>query len=93
MYSYWLKSEKTKTSVECWQGVPGILFDRAGGGGGRTGMKFACCQVRWLDVASSWGRLGKCRLGKCVSALSVMMHCILVSCLPIGSSLTRLRQV
>ena len=33
MYSYWLKSEKTKTSVECWQGVPGILFDRAGGGG------------------------------------------------------------
>ena len=33
-------------------------FDRAGGGG-RAGMKLAFCQVRWLDVASSWGRLGK----------------------------------
>ena len=56
--------------------LPGILFDRAGGGGGRTGMKFACCQVKWLDVASSWGRLGKC-VCVCVTALSVMMHCML----------------
>ena len=36
--------------------MPGSL-DR--GGGGRAGVKFAFCQVRWLDVASSWGKAQK----------------------------------